>query len=240
MNYYDNIATPGKKIALLIDPEKLKVPALIATLYAAQEANVKLIFVGGSLLSERLEATIDIIKKNSDLPVYLFPGSLMQLSKNADCLLLLSMVSGRNPDYLIGNHVLAAPYIKKTNLEVVPTGYILIEGGAYTSVEYISNTRAIPSNKTDLIVATALAAEMLGHKLIYLEAGSGAKKHVPLDAIREVKKHISVPLIVGGGINTEEKAREILKAGADVIVVGTAVEEKIDNLISISKSLKIS
>jgi phosphoglycerol geranylgeranyltransferase len=227
MKCYDKIAAPGKKLALLIDPDKLTVPAIISTIFAANEARVAMIFVGGSLMSTKIDSTIELIKQHTNLPVVLFPGSLMQLSSKADALLLLSLVSGRNPDYLIGNHVLAAPYINRSQLEVIPTGYILIDGGSVTSVEYVSNTRAIPASKIDLVVATALASEMLGQKLIYLEAGSGAINHIPVDVIREVKKNISVPLIVGGGINTGEKASKIIDAGADMIVVGTVIEQNI-------------
>jgi phosphoglycerol geranylgeranyltransferase len=237
MNIYEKISTPGKKLALLIDPDKQHVPGLITTVYAANEANVQMIFVGGSLLSTEIDTTIEIIKKHTDIPVFLFPGSIMQISPKADALLFLSMVSGRNPEYLIGNHVLVAPYLRKTSLEVIPTGYILVEGGTYTSVEYISNTRPIPSSKTDIIVSTAMASEMLGHKLIYIECGSGAVNHVPVEVIKEVKKNISIPLIVGGGINTPEKARAIASAGADIVVVGTAVEKSIENLGLLAKSL---
>jgi phosphoglycerol geranylgeranyltransferase len=227
MKCYDKIAAPGKKLAILIDPDKLTVPAIISTIFTANESGVAMILIGGSLISTKIDTTIEIVKKHTHLPVVLFPGSLMQLSTQADAVLLLSLVSGRNPDYLIGNHVLAAPYIKRSNLEVIPTGYILVDGGSVTSVEYVSNTRAIPANKTDLVVATAQASEMLGQKLIYLEAGSGAVNHIPVDVIREVKKNISIPLIVGGGINTLEKARIIIDAGADMIVVGTAIEQNI-------------
>ncbi len=238
MTFYDRITLPGKKIALLIDPDKVTASTLTRVICAAEESEVSMILVGGSLLNTLIDETIEIIKRNTRLPVFLFPGSLMQISAKADAILFLSMVSGRNPDYLIGNHVLAAPYIKKTNLEIIPTGYMLIEGGRLTSVEYISNTKPIPADKTDIIVATALASEMLGHKLIYLEAGSGAKDHVPTEAVQKVKENISVPLIVGGGINTPEKAEKIFKAGADVIVVGTAIERNLDSLKEISEVLK--
>jgi putative glycerol-1-phosphate prenyltransferase len=163
----------------------------------------------------------------------------MQLSPKADALLFLSLASGRNADYLIGNHVLSAPYIRKTGIEVIPTGYILIDGGNYTSVEYISNTKPLPADKGDLVVATAIASEMLGQKLIYLEAGSGAKNHVPANIVREVKKNVSVPIIVGGGINTYEKAGLMLDSGADMIVVGTAVEQNIDKLEQIIKAVRL-
>lgn len=235
MNCYRYITAPGKKFALLIDPEKLQLQSLIATVCEANEVSVDLILVGGSLISSKLDSAIEVIKQYTKIPVILFPGSLMQLSNKADALLLLSLVSGRNPEYLIGNHVLAAPYIKQSNLEVISTGYILIDGGTVTSVEYISNTRAIPSQKTDLVVATAVASELLGHKLIYLEAGSGAMNPVTAGIVREVKKEISVPLIVGGGIKTPEQMHMILEAGADIVVVGTAIEKNINNLKKLHK-----
>jgi phosphoglycerol geranylgeranyltransferase len=233
---YDKIAATGRKLAILIDPEKLSVPSILSTIFAANENSVSMILVGGSLMSTRLDSVIEVIKQNTKLPVVSFPGSILQLSPKADALLLLSLVSGRNPDYLIGNHVLAAPYIHRSNLEVIPTGYILVDGGTVTSVEYVSNTRPIPANKIDLVVATAIASEMLGQKLIYLEAGSGALNHIPAEVIREVKKSISIPLIVGGGINTCDKAQQIFEAGADMIVVGTAVEQNLNKLEQIVKA----
>ena len=236
MNCYDKIAAPGKKMAILIDPEKLSVPAIISTVFSANEAGVRMILVGGSLMSTKMDNVVEIIKKNTSLPVILFPGSLIQLSTKADALLLLTLVSGRNPEFLIGNHVLAAPFIHRSQMEVIPTGYILIDGGNVTSVEYVSNTRPIPADKIDLVVATAMASEMLGQKLIYLEAGSGALNHIPAEVVKEVRKNTSVPLIVGGGINTYEKAKLILDAGADMIVVGTAVEEDINKLGQLIKA----
>jgi phosphoglycerol geranylgeranyltransferase len=236
MKCYDKIAAPGKKMALLIDPEKLSIPAIISTVFAANETGVNMILVGGSLMSSRIDSVIEVIKQNTTLPVVLFPGSLMQLSVKADAVLLLSLVSGRNPDYLIGNHVLAAPYIHRAQIEVIPTGYILVDGGNVTSVEYVSNTRPIPADKVDLVVATAMASEMMGHKVIYLEAGSGALNHIPGNVIREVKNNISIPLIVGGGINSFEKASLVLDSGADMIVVGTAIEQNISKLEQIVKA----
>jgi len=155
----------------------------------------------------------------------LFPGSLLQLSDKADGILLLSLISGRNPDYLIGNHVLAANFLKKSGLEIIPTGYILIDGKSVSSVEYISNTRPIPVEKPDIVVATALAGEMLGHKLIYLEAGSGADRRISEQVVAEVKKNIGIPLMVGGGIRNPEDVLNLYRAGADIIVIGTAAEE---------------
>lgn len=233
MNCIDKISQPGKKFALLLDPDEYTAQSLIATLYHANELGVDLIFVGGSLVNERIDSTIELIKKNTDLPIILFPGSLMQLSANADATLLLSLISGRNPEYLIGNHVLAAPYLKKVNMEVIPTGYILVEGGNTTSVEYISNTKPIPATKSGLITATAIAGEMMGNKLIYLEAGSGAKKHVPIEVIQEVSRSISVPLIVGGGLRRASDISQVLHAGADIVVVGNAIQKDLSNLSSL-------
>jgi phosphoglycerol geranylgeranyltransferase len=230
---FNQISQPGKKFALLIDPDKYSVHSLIATLFTAEEAGINLILVGGSLVSDKIDTCIEIIRKNTRIPVVLFPGSLMQLSNKADAILLLSLISGRNPDYLIGNHVLAAPYLKKSSLEIIPTAYILIGEGNGSSVEYISNTRPIPANKTDLTVATAIAGEMMGNKLVYLESGSGACQSVAPELIREVKKNIGLPLIVGGGIRTPEQVHAITQAGADMIVVGNVVESntKILNML---------
>ena len=230
MNCYKIISSPGKKVAILIDPDKLTIPAIISTVFEANETGVNLILVGGSLLTTKIDPVLEIIKKHSSIPVVLFPGSHIQLSDKADALLLLSLVSGRNPDFLIGNQVLAANYIKDSNLEILPTGYILIEGGKTSSVEYMSNTKPIPADKTEIIVATALAAEQMGQKIIYLEAGSGAINHVPVEVIRQVKRNVSIPVIVGGGISSPQKADEILDAGADIVVVGTAIEKNIENL----------
>ncbi len=238
MTYYDIISAPGKKMALLIDPDKMNASTMIATLHIANESSICAIFVGGSLTHVDCDKTISLIKKHSSIPVFLFPGGIMQLSNKADALLFLSLVSGRNPEYLIGNHVQSARYIKNIGIEVISTGYILIDGGAPTSVEYISNTRPIPANKPDLVVATSVASEMLGHKLIYLEAGSGAKKPVSKEIIREVSKNVDVPVIVGGGINSPEKVEDAFNAGADLIVVGTAIEKNIKNLNRLTSILR--
>ena len=162
----------------------------------------------------------------------------MQISNKADGILLLSLISGRNPDLLIGNHVIASAYIKRSKLEVLPTGYILINGGKPTSVEYMSNTQAIPANKTDIAAATAMAGEMLGLKYIYLEAGSGANNTVNSKMITAVKKNIQIPLIVGGGIKTTNDVKNAINAGADVIVVGTAIEENSSILHELVQSIR--
>lgn len=226
---YQNIikkASKEKIFTLLIDPNKYTNESLKSTVLMASESGVDYIFVGGSLIShlQDIEHAISIIKKYSTIPVILFPGSLLQITNSADGILLLSLISGRNPDFLIGNHVIAAPVLKNTRLEIIPTGYILIENGKTTSVEYISNTRPIPSDKTEIIVATSIAGEMTGNKLIYLEAGSGAKHPVSARIIREVKKNINIPLIVGGGIKNIDQMIEAYEAGADMLVVGNAIE----------------
>jgi phosphoglycerol geranylgeranyltransferase len=234
MIYNTLIATPAKKIALLIDPDNHTDSSLVTTLSVAGDATIDFILVGGSLVSKPIDHTIEIIKKASPLPVILFPGSLLQLSDKADGILLLSLISGRNPDYLIGNHVLAAHFLKKSGLEIIPTGYIIIDGKSVSSVEYISNTRPIPVEKSDIVVATALAGEMLGHKLIYIEAGSGADRRVSERVVTEVKKNIRIPLMVGGGIRTPEDALSLYQAGADIIVVGTAAEEDPEILLKMA------
>ena len=230
MLYNSIFNTDKKKLAVLIDPDKqdLTKTALIAE--KSQAGHADLILIGGSLVSGSLDDTIIAVKEYSNLPVFLFPGSILQISDKADGILLLSLISGRNPDLLIGNHVIAALFLKKSSIEIISTGYILIDGGKKTSVEYMSNTKPIPNDKTDIAVATAVAGEMLGNKLIYLEAGSGALNHIRYETIREVKKNIDIPLIIGGGINDEKKVKDICDAGADIIVVGNAFEKK-SNLI---------
>jgi len=218
--------TEGKKIfALLIDPDHHNDLSLTNTIKLANESKVDLILVGGSILQNSIEHTIELIKKQSSIPVILFPGNILQISDKADGIMLLSLISGRNPDLLIGNHVIAASSLKKSNLEILPTGYMLIDGGKITSVEYMSNTKPIPSDKTDIAISTAMAGEMLGLKYIYLEAGSGATKKPSTQIIKGVKKNITIPLIIGGGLKTTSDIKHAIDAGADIIVVGSAVEE---------------
>jgi putative glycerol-1-phosphate prenyltransferase len=228
MNIFSIISGSAKgkhQMALLIDPDKTNESALKHTIQQAEKNGIDFFFVGGSLVFGSVNSCIRSIKSQSSIPVILFPGNVMQLSSNADALLFLSLISGRNPEFLIGHHVLAAPAIKESGIEVIPTGYILIENGQRTSVEYMSNTAPIPYNKPEIAVATALAGEMLGLKMIYLEAGSGAAQAVGLDIIRNVRASITIPLIVGGGIKTAAEMKAIYTAGANLIVIGTAVEE---------------
>ncbi len=223
-----------KLVAILFDPDKYENDFFSVGKVAehAQICGADLILVGGSLVVNSTELFIEEIKKACNLPLFLFPGGLIQLSKNADGILLLSLVSGRNAEFLIGNHVQAAPFLKQSGLEIIPTAYVLIEGGKTTSVEYMSNTRPIPADKTEIITATALAAEMLGMKLIYLEAGSGAINHVPLQTIEAVRKKCTIPIIVGGGIKNEMHIKQICAAGADMIVIGTAIEDDANKMKS--------
>jgi len=224
-----------KVFILLIDPENCTTDKAEKIIHAANTSRIDMILVGGSLTSLPIDQIITTIKKTSVCPVVLFPGNLLQLSVKADGILLLSLLSGRNPEYLIGNHVLASQFLKKTGIEIIPTGYILIDGHQLSSVEYMSNTRPIPSEKSDIVVATALAGEQLGLKLIYLEAGSGANDRIREEIVTKVKANISIPLIVGGGIKTPEDVRRLYKAGANGVVVGSAVENDYHVLNSLAE-----
>lgn len=225
-----------KKFAVLIDPDKYSPGSLSRTVKLGMNAGVDYFFLGGSLLMHDTQSQyINFIKKNTDIPVVLFPGNNMQLNNKADGILLLSLISGRNPDMLIGRHVISAPYLKASNLEIISTGYMLIESGRTTAVTYMSNTIPIPSHKNDIAVCTAMAGEMLGLKLIYMDAGSGAMNPVPGEMISAVKKSIRLPLIIGGGITTPEMAKEAFTAGADVVVVGNGIEHDPGLITSIAE-----
>ncbi len=232
---YNKLFSGDKKVfALLIDPEKHSGNSLLKTIDVANASPVDLILVGGSLTSLPIDDTVITIKKHARVPVILFPGNLLQLSVHADGILLMSLISGRNPEYLIGNQVSASMYLKRSGLEIIPTGYILTGNASYTSVEYISNTRSIPPDKTDIITSTALAGEQLGMKLIYLEAGSGANGTVNPNVISNVVSEVNIPVMAGGGIRTPEDVRRLYQAGARAIVVGTAVEENMSILERLS------
>lgn len=218
--------TGKKKFAVLIDPDQLRMNNLDKILNLAIEAKVDYFFIGGSLIiNSVLDDCLSHIAKACDIPKILFPGNSLQLSYRADAILFLSLISGRNAELLIGRHVNTAPYIKLSPLEVMPTGYMLIDGGITTTVSYISNTTPIPAAKDDIALCTAMAGEMLGLKLIYMDAGSGAKNPISASMIESVSGGIQIPLIVGGGISTAEKAKENIEAGADVIVIGNAIEK---------------
>ncbi len=217
----------GKKsFAVLIDPDKVNDKKMHQLIQLALAAKVDYFLVGGSLvISNYLDECVQSIKKNCSIPVLLFPGSSTQVSKYADALLYLSLISGRNPELLIGQHVVSAPVIKQSGLEIMSTGYMVIDGGAPTTVSYISNATPLPADKNEIAMCTAMAGEMLGMKLIYMDAGSGARTPITESMIEKVANCIEVPLIIGGGITDPEKAYLNCKAGADVIVVGNAIEK---------------
>jgi putative glycerol-1-phosphate prenyltransferase len=215
-----------KKFAVLIDPDKVRLAKWQGVLDNAIEAGVDYFFIGGSLVvNDMLDFVLKSLKEKCHIPMILFPGNSFQLSYKADAILFLSLISGRNADLLIGKHVITAPFLKVSPLEIISTGYMLIDGGVLTSVQYMSNTNPIPNTKDDIALCTAIAGEMLGLKMIYMDAGSGAKIPVPTSMIEVVSGGISIPLIVGGGIKTPEKALENVRAGADLIVVGNAIEK---------------
>jgi putative glycerol-1-phosphate prenyltransferase len=225
MNLLSSLTAPKKQFAVLVDPDKYSRTQLLDLTSMARDTMVSYFFVGGSLLSEgNLDETIKILKENSDIPIIIFPGDELQINSRADAILLLSLISGRNPELLIGKHVIAAPYLKRSGLEILPTGYMLVESGNSTTALYMSNSMPIPRNKDEIAVSTALAGEMLGLKLIYMDGGSGATHPIPVRMIEKVKEQINIPLIVGGGIRSAQDASERFRAGADLVVVGNAIE----------------
>ena len=227
-----------KKLAVLIDPDKMRLGKLDQIIDLSVRCQVDYFFIGGSLLvNSQLDHCLQMIRQRCQIPLILFPGSTYQVSNKADAILFLSLVSGRNPDLLIGQHVIAAPYLKLSSLEVLSTGYMLIDGGVGTTVLYMSNTSPIPSNKADIAVCTAMAAEMLGLKMIFMDAGSGASRPVSAEMIEAVRGAVDIPLIVGGGIRSAEKVAENLKAGADVIVMGNAFEHDPSLMIDIAATV---
>ena len=214
----------SRQLAVLIDPDKAD-RAFLDHVIRYSESKVNLFLVGGSLLNnDNFEKTILHLKENSNIPVYIFPGNMLQVSPKADGILLLSLISGRNPEFLIGHHVVSAMAIKRAKIDVVSTGYILLDGGSVSSVEYMSNTKPIPANKSDIVAATALAGEQLGMKAIYLEAGSGAKNKVRNEIISKVNEITNIPIIVGGGLSSAQDVAEAFDAGANLVVMGTAIE----------------
>lgn len=216
----------NKQLAVLVDPDKLLNKDIENLARNAADASVDYFFVGGSLLvNNELDHCIKTLKANSHIPVILFPGNTMQMSWQADAILFLSLISGRNAEMLIGRHVIAAPYLKLSPLEVISCGYMLVESGKTTAVQYMSNTMPIPSDKMDIAICTAMAGEMLGLKMIYLEAGSGALQSIPMQLIEQVKQNINIPLLAGGGLRSPEQARAAAAAGADIVVIGTAFEK---------------
>jgi len=222
----DIIDLKGACYVILIDPDRKNDDSIYEQVEIANRSAVDAIFVGGSLMMDgKSKDRVEKIKRLSNIPIILFPGGVNQISAQYNAILFLSLLSGRNPHYLIGEQVISAPIIKDLKLETIPTGYILLDGGTVTSVEFMSGTRSIPMDKKDIIVSHALAGQYLGMELIYLEAGSGAKRSVSKEIIEVVTDAVDIPIIVGGGITTPSLAEIIVKAGASIIVTGTAIEK---------------
>ena len=216
----------GAGYIVLIDPDKKSENDLPEKVKAINESGVDAIFVGGSLMMDsRCSDRVAQIKSLAEIPVIFFPGGISQLNSHYDAILFMSIISGRNPHYLIGEQVIAAPIINDLGIEVIPTGYLLLDGGSDSAVQFMSSTAPIPMDKPDISIAHALAAQYLGKQLIYLEAGSGAKQAVTNELIKEVFEQVDIPLIVGGGIRTPEVAREKVESGASFVVTGTIIEE---------------
>ena len=215
-----------RSLAVLIDPDHVDAEKIEELTGLAVSAGVDYLFVGGSLvISNHLDEVVQLVRSHCSIPVILFPGTPSQVSRFADGLLYLSLISGRNPELLIGAHVISAPAVRTSGLEIISTGYMVIDGGAPTTVSYISNASPIPADKKEIALCTAMAGEMLGMKLIYMDAGSGARTPIREEMIACVAENIEVPLVVGGGIRDPEKAYRNCKAGADLIVVGNAIEK---------------
>lgn len=226
-NLLNTISAKGAAYLILIDPDKISQEKLPVFVKHCEKSGVDGFLLGGSLMmNDHFEDFISNVKKHSSLPAIIFPGGVNQVSSLADAILYISVVSGRNPEHLIGKHVLAAPFIKQAEIEPISTGYILVESGTTTTVQYVSGSQPIPRNKPEIAAATALAAEYLGMKLIYLEAGSGANKTVPNEMIAAVSNYCSVPLIVGGGIRSAAEASEKIRSGAKIIVTGNFFEDE--------------
>ena len=236
---FDLITAKKGQIAVLIDPDKSnKKEELDKLIEKSEFADIDFFFVGGSTVTrEQFEYVVNYLSNNSELPVVLFPGASHQISSRADAILYLSLISGRNPDYLIGHHVLSANEIYDMRVEVIPTAYILIDGGTKSSVAYVSQTTPIPSDKSSIILNTAKAGILQGKKLIYVDAGSGAINHVPNKVISELAS-LNKPIIVGGGITKIEEIDALQKAGANVIVIGNKIEEDIDFLLDLKMVTK--
>jgi phosphoglycerol geranylgeranyltransferase len=224
--------------AVLIDPDGVDVTSIQQIAHLCNEHHVTFLFLGGSLmLTNHIQEIIAAFKSISKIPIVLFPGHPSQVDAHADGLLFLSLISGRNPELLIGQHVIAAAKIKQSNLEVIPTGYMVIDGGKPTSVSYISNTPPIPHDKPDIALCTAWAGELLGLQCIYMDAGSGAMHAISKEMIHKVASNIDIPLIVGGGIRNSDQAITAINAGAQIVVVGNAIENNPEMIIEIANAI---
>jgi putative glycerol-1-phosphate prenyltransferase len=235
MNFKDLIIKKDRHLAILIDPDKQKDYAEFLDLI--KKINLlkpSFIFVGGSTVNkDDFESCITNIKSNSSIPVVIFPGSHNQISKAADAILFLSLISGRNPDYLVGHQIEAAPFLKQMDIEVLPTAYLLIDGGTNSAVAYVSQTTPIPADQNSIAVNTAIAGEMLGKQLIFMDAGSGAKNAISEEMISAVKRNTNIPLIIGGGIKDIEGVNKVFNAGANVVVIGNKIEEDVNFLLDL-------
>ena len=234
----DNCAANKKMFAVLIDPDKQNTNQLKSLVDLAHQSKVDFFFVGGSLLTnDSLNQCVSFLKEVSNIPVILFPGNAMQVNKDADGILFLSLISGRNADMLIGKQVITAPVLKASNLEVIPTGYMLIDSGKPTTASYMSNTTPIPHEKNDVAACTAMAGEMLGLKLIFMDGGSGAQNPISNEMIKKVRQSVDIPIVIGGGIDSGKKAAENCTAGDDLIVVGNSIENKPELISEIAQAI---
>lgn len=225
-----------KSVAMLIDPDKIDETRLLELCGVLKKSNISFILVGGSLItSDNLDFTVKTLKEKTGLPIILFPGNSLHICHHADAILLLCLISGRNPEYLIGQHVLAAPFLINSPLEIISTAYMLVDGGKPTTVSYISNTTPLPSDKPDIAAATAMAGELIGMKINYLDAGSGASNCIHSSIIKKVRKHTINPLIVGGGIDSIQKIENAFESGADIIVIGNAFERNPDFFFEVNQ-----
>jgi len=232
---YENCSNGKKSFAVLLDPDKLNLDILQERIEAINSSAVDYIFVGGTIIgTDFMDTLLQQLQEKTFVPKVIFPGNGLHINAKADGILYLSLISGRNPEFLIGQHVVSAPILKRSKLEILSTGYILVDGGKPTTASYISNTAPLPNDKPEIAVATAMAGEMLGLKLTYLDSGSGAQIPVSESIIQAVKKYTDTPLIVGGGINSLQKASKALTAGADIIVVGNAIEENPNFLLEVA------
>lgn len=228
-----------KSLAVLLDPDDLDEAGARHILALSEAHPVDYFFVGGSLVtSQHQAALLRLLKAHSEVPVVLFPSNSLHIDPQADAILLLSLISGRNPDFLIGQHVVAAPLLRASGLEILPTGYMLVDSGRQTTASYMSGTTPLPHDKPTIAACTALAGEQLGLRLIYLDGGSGAQQPVSAAMIRAVRQAVEAPIVVGGGISTAEKAYAALQAGADVIVVGNKIEQDPEFLPEVARVVR--
>ena len=234
----DCVDKNGAGFIVLIDPDKKNDKNIDQLVENANYQGVDAIFIGGSIMMDSLyHNRIERIKSISEIPVILFPGGVNQINKCFDAMLFMSLLSGRNPHYLIGEQVIASPIVSDYAIETISTGYLLIDGGSPTTVEFISGTKPLPQNRPDIIISHALAAQFMGMQLLYLEAGSGALNKVSGDIINKVSNEINISLIVGGGIRTPEDAFEVVKAGASFVVIGSAIEKSIELMKEFSSAI---